>query len=167
MDKMTLNAAQNLAQRLQQLQLRIVLAESCTSGFIAAVLGCIPGISNHLCGSSVVYRDQTKISWLGVEKKVITDHSAVSSQATTAITRGVLLQTPEAQLSLGITVHFGPGAPPAADGLIYLAVCKRDENDLHEVGARQLQLASELRTDRQVEATRLALEFLRDCLNQL
>ena len=61
-------AAAKLAETLEQLgDQKVVFAESCTCGMAAALLGEVPGISNYFCGSQVVYRDLSKIDWLGVD----------------------------------------------------------------------------------------------------
>ena len=116
-------AAQMVADRLKQRGSRIVLAESCTAGLISASLGLVPGISGYLCGSAVVYREQTKVDWLAADPRTLAEHSAVSHPVTEQIASGVLRNTQEADISLGITGHFGPNAPEGMDGLVFVAVC--------------------------------------------
>ena len=43
--------AQSLANCLNQRQVGVVFAESCTAGLVAASLAQVPGISRWLCGS--------------------------------------------------------------------------------------------------------------------
>ena len=57
--------AHDVAACLRSQPRRIVFAESCTGGLVAATLA-IPGISDSLCGSAVVYRLDTKTRWLGI-----------------------------------------------------------------------------------------------------
>src|SRR5688500_6750570 len=96
--------ARRVAEELARRRLRLVLAESCTAGLISATLAKTPGISEWLCGSAVVYRNATKIAWLGVPATVMEDPGSgpVSPQCAEAMARGALDQTPEAQLSLSI-----------------------------------------------------------------
>lgn len=157
-------AAENVAARLKQLDRRIVLAESCTAGLISATLGVIPGISRYLCGSAVVYREQTKIEWLAVNPQTLAEHTAVSQPATESIALGVLDRTKEADISLGITGHFGPNAPAGLDGSVFLAACRRTPTSIQLSDTKRILLTSESRTERQQEATLLALRFLRDVL---
>lgn len=157
-------AAKNVASTLQELDLRIVFAESCTSGLIAASLGLVPGISSHLCGSAVVYREQTKVQWLGVEQSTLDEHSAVSEPTTAEIAQGVLALTKEADLSLGITGHFGPNAPGNLDGAVFVAVYQRAADELRQLATRRFQLETHARADRQREAASRALQFLADVL---
>ena len=60
--------AEQLVRQLEQAGRKLVLAESCTGGLIAAELAKVPGVSNWLCGSAVTYRIPVKIDWLNVNR---------------------------------------------------------------------------------------------------
>ncbi len=117
----------NLYASLRRFEHRIVLAESCTAGLVAAQLGGIPGVSNHLCGSLVVYRNDSKIRWLGIEPATLEDPNIgpVCDVVTLALAESALHRTPEATLSGAITGHLGPGAQEHLDGIVYCAVAVR------------------------------------------
>jgi nicotinamide-nucleotide amidase len=117
---------QEVAGLLAQLELRLVLAESCTGGLVSACLARVPGISEYHCGSAVVYRLDTKTRWLAVEESMLIEIGPVSEPVARAMARGVLDHTPEAHLSASITGHLGPGAPEGQDGLVFVAVAWRD-----------------------------------------
>lgn len=153
-------AAESLAQILNERQVRVVFAESCTAGLAAATLARTPGISRWLCGSAVVYREQTKMDWLGVSQADLEQYSAVSEPVAKAMAEGVLQNTIEAALSAAVTGHLGPDAPEGLDGVIYLAIaCRRDDES---VGTRvwRHQLAASDRQARQEEAAALLLAQL-------
>src|SRR5688572_6217587 len=116
------SAAAEVARLLQSTGRRLVLAESCTGGLVAATLARVPGISEHLCGSAVVYRAATKSAWLGIDPRLLHDPAIgpVSAEVTRELALAVLEQTPEADLSAGVTGHLGPDAPPALDGVVYI-----------------------------------------------
>lgn len=156
--------ATQVAQKLRQTTRMLVLAESCTAGLISATLGRVAGISANFCGSAVVYRDLTKVAWLGVDEKQLAEDSAVSPFATTEIARSVLRTTPEADVSLGITGHLGPDAPESLDGRVFWATYYRsaDSDQITSGSSGSWRLASVTRQDRQAEATRLALSQLLD-----
>ena len=150
---------------LEKQQAKIVLAESCTAGLIAASLGQVPGVSQYLCGSMVVYREQSKISWLDVDPSIIEESTAVSDAATRAIAKGVLEKTDEAAVSLGITGHLGPGSPAELDGQIFVACYKRNGQTIEELNSIQHRLEStSSRSDRQKEAASIALSQLKRSL---
>jgi nicotinamide-nucleotide amidase len=118
-----------LRDALQQADLRLILAESCTAGGVAAELGQIPGISNSLCGSMVIYRNETKAQWLNIPRPWLDDPSLgpVSDRVTRALAQSVLEHTPEATVGAAITGHLGPGAPSGLDGSLYCAAVHRDQ----------------------------------------
>jgi nicotinamide-nucleotide amidase len=121
-------SAARVAALLHASDRRLVLAESCTAGLVAATLARIPGISEHLCGSAVVYRNGTKSAWLGIEPAVLDDPriGPVSAEVTRELAFGVLRTTPEANLSAAVTGHLGPNSPPGLDGVVHVAIAVRD-----------------------------------------
>lgn len=137
-DEALLVVAQELARRLSASGRKLVLAESCTAGLTAAQLARVPGVSANFCGSAVVYRETTKTAWLGVPASNFqNDGPGVVSGATAeAMARGVLAQTPEADIAVAITGHLGPGAPPELDGVTFHGWAIRDG----DVGSRRHQL---------------------------
>ncbi len=153
----TAELANQVVTRLQTLKLRLVLAESCTGGLIAAELAKVPGVSNWLCGSAVTYRSETKIAWLGVDRQLIDRHSAVSTEVAAQMVVGVLRTTPEADVAASITGHFGPQAPAGLDGIVLVAVAFRSDS---EPSVSRHQLATKTRIERQSEAVNLVLEKL-------
>ena len=157
--------ARQLARQLEEKHCRIVLAESCTAGLIAASLGRVPGISRFLCGSAVVYRERTKTAWLGVERERIERATAVSAEVTKEIASGVLRITPEADWAMGITGHLGPDSPPDMDGHIFLACYRRSQEELVSTRCESIVLSATSRSDRQREAAKIAMQFLSDELN--
>lgn len=145
---------------------KIVFAESCTAGLIGASLGAVPGVSQHLCGSAVVYREATKQQWLGVTEETLRASGAVSAGATSEITAGVLRNTPEAEWAMGITGHFGPDCPPEDDGQVYVACCRREGDSIRELCAQDHRLNSISRADRQQESVVFSLHFFVECFER-
>lgn len=115
---------------LRESNRRIVLAESCTGGLASAWFTSVPGASDVFCGSMIVYRNDTKSQWLGLEPQMLADEKigSVSAQASEQLAREVLSRTPEAHLAIGITGHLGPNAPPALNRKIFIAGLFRDGN---------------------------------------
>jgi len=118
-----------VSEQLKAKQMRIVLAESCTSGLLAATLGRIPGISESLCGSAVTYRNATKAGWLGVDRELLDDPkiTAVSDSVARQMAMGVLQLTPEANLAVSVTGHLGPDAPAGQDGIVFVGILQREQ----------------------------------------
>src|SRR3954468_9761129 len=87
--------------------LRIVTAESCTGGLIAALLTEIPGSSDVVDRGFVVYSDQAKSEMLGVPPDLISEHGAVSEAVARAMAQGALALS-DAQLAVAVTGIAGP-----------------------------------------------------------
>lgn len=156
---MKASAATKLAATLKHTNQKVVLAESCTGGRAAALLTLEPGVSAHFCGSAVTYQESVKSAWLGVDAELIEAHTAESSETTLAMAIGILQRTDFADWSVAVTGHFGPGAPPEKDGVIFVATARRLDQS-QDTRWQQFQLTSDSRGDRQLEAAELALEFL-------
>ncbi|MFG0265417.1 MAG: CinA family protein [Rhodopirellula sp. JB055] len=141
--------AAGLVAQLKQSQHRLILAESCTCGAAAAAIGSIPGASQVFCGSAVTYRETTKQAWLGITAADLKQHTAESQAITNAMATSVLERTPDATIAATITGHLGPDAPPAVDGILFIAVLQRG----CELEAQRIVLRSSTRQSRQTEAT--------------
>ncbi|MDZ4684244.1 MAG: nicotinamide-nucleotide amidohydrolase family protein [Planctomycetaceae bacterium] len=174
MDDPAFAAAQLVAQQLGARRMRLVLAESCTGGLVAATLARIPGISGWLCGSAVVYRLDTKQQWLGVPTELFhpPGPGVVSREVAEAMARGVLSRTPEAQVAAAITGHLGPNAPADQDGLIWMCVAmQRDDGPSITTASHclngDLEPPLSLRETRQRTAARCLLALIDEALSRL
>ena len=117
---------QEVAALLSRSRRRIVFAESCTAGLVAASLARLPGISEYLCGSAVVYRLETKSKWLDIPAALLNDPGPVSDVIASLMAERVLALTPEADFAVSITGHLGPNAPNGLDGVVYVGVARRE-----------------------------------------
>ncbi len=147
----------NVLKLLAEQKLRLVLTESCTGGRIAAELVAVPGASAWLCGSAVTYREETKKAWLGVLANSLTRYSAVSEEVAKEMVCGVLAMTPEADLAVAVTGHLGPDAPVEEDGILFIAIAWRGNDDCQ---ITRHQLVTQSRSERQREAAKSALRLL-------
>lgn len=156
---MTLQSiGQEVASLLLERSEKLVLAESCTCGMVASQLGNIPGISNSLCGSAVVYRPDSKRKWLGVPKSILKKYSPESHEVAEKIATGILNKTPEATWSLGIVGHLGPDAPKEKDGVIYLCIARRTNKGKIKIKHEaRYQLQTNPRSKRMQEAVEACL----------
>ncbi len=160
-------AALNLATGLREKGLKIVFAESCTAGLVSATLARIPGISDFLCGSAVVYRLDTKHRWLDIPEAMLQNPGPVSRPVAESMAR-VLMMTPEADVAAAITGHLGPNAPDGMDGLVWMAFARRHSSFIN---TRKIVLSTEcqgtmtMRESRQLEATAALLQFAAENVN--
>lgn len=163
-DDRLLRTAAMVSVRLRQAGRRLVLAESCTGGLAAATLTRIPGISEFFCGSAVVYRNATKSAWLGVPAEELDDPTigAVSPRTAEGMARGVLARTSEADLAAAVTGHLGPDAPDGLDGVIFVGVAHRREEQAVETDVRRhvLERVGQTPEDVRQERQRAAAQYL-------
>ena len=157
--------AQRVAALLSARRWKVATAESCTGGLVAGALTAVPGISNWHCGGVVVYRNETKQALLGISAELLADPGPVSEVVARLMAECVLGIIPEADVSLAITGHLGPNAPPELDGVVWLAVASRNGKKSADVRAQRLVLSPQLdRLARQQRAVAAALGFLANYL---
>ncbi len=126
--------------------LKIVTAESCTGGLIAASLAAVPGASAALERGFVTYSNEAKTEMLGVPAELIKQHGAVSKSVALAMVEGALAHSP-ASIAVAVTGVAGPdgGTPEKPVGLVHIAAARRDGETLHEeqrfgdVGRHEIQ----------------------------
>jgi nicotinamide-nucleotide amidase len=101
--------------------LTLCTAESETGGLVAARLTSIPGASDVFVGSVVAYANEVKEKQLGVPRRVLASHGAVSPEAAEAMARGARERL-GADVAVAVTGIAGPGGGTAEKpvGLVYL-----------------------------------------------
>jgi nicotinamide-nucleotide amidase len=141
-----------LAQLLRERGLRLVTAESCTGGLIAAACTALAGSSDWFERGFVTYSNQAKTEMLGVPAALIAAHGAVSGEVACAMAAGALAHSP-ADLAVAVTGIAGPGGatPGKPVGTVWLALARRGEG---EASAQHLQLGGDRHAVRDQTVTR-------------
>ena len=113
---------------LRRRRWRLVLAESCTGGWVAKLITDIPGSSEWFERGYVVYANAAKSELLGVSADTLARHGAVSVEAVRAMALGALTRS-HAQVALAITGIAGPdgGMPEKPVGTVWFAVASQAE----------------------------------------
>lgn len=156
---------EEIVRLLKHREWRVVFAESCTGGLVSATLARMPGVSEHLCGSAVTYRNRTKQDWLDIPPTLLAEPGPVSGIVARCMAEGVLKMTPEAHVAVSITGHLGPDAPAELDGLVYIGTAHRGDGDAPSTGVGRYHLRSDDRLARQQEAAEHAFNELRSLLS--
>ncbi|MDE2039236.1 MAG: nicotinamide-nucleotide amidohydrolase family protein [Elusimicrobia bacterium] len=101
----------------------LALAESCTGGLAGARLTSVAGSSRYFLGGAVAYADRAKSALLGVPRRLLAEHGAVSKPCALAMARGIK-RVLGADLGLSITGIAGPGGGSRAKptGLVFIAL---------------------------------------------
>jgi nicotinamide-nucleotide amidase len=112
-----------VGRRLAITGFTLSVAESCTGGLIAQRLTSVPGSSTYFTEGLVTYSNESKTRLLGVDKKLIREHGAVSQQVARDMARGVRHRA-KTDFGLAVTGVAGPdgGTEEKPVGLVYIAL---------------------------------------------
>jgi len=141
--------------------LRLVTAESCTGGLVAAALTAVAGSSDVFERGFVTYSNRAKSELLGVPGDLIADVGAVSEPVARAMAEGAL-EAASAHVSVAVTGVAGPGGgtPLKPVGLVHFATARSNGRIEHraerfgDIGRDEVRAASLI----------VALEMLRERL---
>jgi nicotinamide-nucleotide amidase len=99
---------EDLLARARYWGVRIVTAESCTGGMVAAALTDVAGSSEVFERGFVTYSNAAKVDLLGVSEATLATHGAVSEAVAREMAEGALARS-AADLAVSITGIAGPG----------------------------------------------------------
>ncbi|HEY2179602.1 MAG TPA: CinA family protein [Caulobacteraceae bacterium] len=141
--------------------LRLVTAESCTGGLVAAAICSIPGASDVFERGFVAYTNRAKQELLGVSGDMIADLGAVSEPIVRMMAEGALEHS-HAHVAVAVTGVAGPGGgtPMKPVGTVHFATSRANQSVHHRMEMFDL----DSRWDIQIAAVQTALEMLRDRL---
>jgi len=122
-----------LAQRLIDHDLAVATAESLTAGLLSAELTERPGASVYFLGGISCYQDEVKILELGVDPKLIEEHTAVAAEVAIQLAANVrdkfsqvCSRNPEQVLGVSTTGVAGPDQVAGISvGTVYLGIASR------------------------------------------
>jgi nicotinamide-nucleotide amidase len=119
------DAAERVLTSCRKQKLKLVTAESCTGGLVAAALTAIAGSSDVVDRGFVTYSNEAKNEMLGVGWDTLEKHGAVSEPIARAMARGALTHS-MAALSVSVTGVAGPGGGSAEKpvGLVHFAAAR-------------------------------------------
>ena len=119
------DAADRVLQACRKRGLKVVTAESCTGGLVAATLTAIAGSSDVVERAFVTYANEAKREMLGVPWDALLGHGAVSEPVARAMAAGALARS-AADIAVSVTGVAGPGggSPDKPVGLVHLAAVR-------------------------------------------
>ena len=153
---------ERLARALKARDWRLVTAESCTGGLIAAACTALAGSSDWFDRAFITYSNLAKQDMLGVPQALLRDHGAVSEEVAMAMAQGAMERSP-ADVALSVTGIAGPGGavPGKPVGTVWMARVVRGQAPQ----AVLLQLSGD-RTAVRHAAVREALQSLTRCAEE-
>jgi nicotinamide-nucleotide amidase len=125
--------ANQLAGALRTSERRLVTAESCTAGLLAACIAGAPGSSGVLEGSFVTYCSSLKSDALGVSAELIAEKTPYHPEVARQMAAGALDRAPCASLALSVTGVGGPGPHEGKPAdLVYVGAALRGRDPVAE-----------------------------------
>jgi len=122
--------AERLMHRLCDRELTIATAESCTGGMLAALLTDIEGAGHGFERGFVTYTKASKTELLGIEPSLLDHTDAVSEIVARAMAEGALKRS-QADIAIAVTGFAGPSGPGCEEGLVHLALARRNGYSIH------------------------------------
>ncbi|OUC04188.1 damage-inducible protein CinA [Ehrlichia sp. Wisconsin_h] len=149
-----LEKARTCVSKLIESNSKLVIAESCTAGLMSFLFSCIPGASKVLDYSFVVYSNESKTKFLNIDKDLIDEYGAVSSEVSVLMAVGVL-ENSKANISISITGFAGPAVDDEQVGLVYIGYASNIESDYKKCYFNDMS-----RYEVQVSSADAAMDFL-------
>mgnify|MGYP001811936961 FL=1 len=137
---------------------RLISAESCTGGLLAATMTEVAGSSEWFEGAFVTYRLSAKTAMVGVSAEMLASHGAVSEPVARAMAEGALANS-DADIAVSITGIAGPdgGDVVSPVGTVWLGWAIREDSAIRCVQTAEHHLSG-IRQAVRVQAVRVALE---------
>ena len=154
--------AEELIAKLSECNYTITTAESCTGGLLAAALIHVAGASKVYCSGQITYSNEAKRKFLGVKKKTLQEHGAVSKQTVKQMAKGAA-KLNHANVAISVSGIAGPdgGTAEKPVGLVYIGCCVNGK-----VKTKKCQFFGN-RLEIRKQAVTEALQLAKDCLEQL
>lgn len=123
--------AVRVAERLQGAGRSLVVAESCTGGWVAKACTDLPGSSRWFLGGVVTYSDDLKLGLLGVSADALRQQGAVSQAVVRDMAVGALERL-GGDVSVAVSGIAGPdgGVPGKPVGTVWFAWAVRHADQL-------------------------------------
>lgn len=146
-----------LVRTYEALGRKIVTAESCTGGLVAALLTAIPGSSAVVERGFVTYSNAAKSEAIGVPADLVRAHGAVSEPVARTMAEGALRHS-HADVAVSITGIAGPGGGSAEKpvGLVWFGLAQAGR----PTQTRECRFDDTGRTGIRLAAVTVALELL-------
>ncbi|MFT9399107.1 CinA family protein [Acetobacter sp.] len=127
METSLLSQSAEILGLLRSYHVKLVTAESCTGGLLAALLTHHAGSSDVTEGGLVTYSNELKMSVLGVRASTLSDYGAVSAETVKEMVSGALGVALEASIAISISGIAGPsgGSEEKPVGLVWFGIMKR------------------------------------------
>lgn len=111
-----------VVELLRSSRATVAVAESCTGGLVSGRFTDVPGSSDYFLGGVVAYSNEAKVSLAGVDRRLIEQHGAVSTEVARALAFGARSRF-SAQVGIGVTGVAGPGGGSEEKPVGFVCFC--------------------------------------------
>lgn len=120
---------ESVAGRLHERGRKLVVAESCTGGWIAKACTDLPGSSQWFKGGVVAYDNEMKATWLAVHRGTLASEGAVSQATVREMAVGALGRL-GGDIAVAVSGIAGPdgGTPGKPVGSVWFAWAVRSDD---------------------------------------
>ncbi len=157
-EPLAIDLARQSGQALADKGWRLISAESCTGGLLAATVTEIAGSSDWFEGAFVTYRLSAKTAMVGVSTELLDQHGAVSEPVARAMAEGALARS-NADIAVSITGVAGPGGGDVVSpvGTVWFGWAVRENAAIRCVQTAEHRLSGTRQAVR-LQAVRIGLE---------
>jgi nicotinamide-nucleotide amidase len=150
----------SLLDSLKKAKAKLVTAESCTGGLVAAAITDFSGVSSVYERGFITYSNEAKTEELGVPAELIEKYGAVSPEVAKSMAEGAISNS-RGNISVAITGIAGPtgGSAEKPVGLVYIATSYNGNTNSQEFSF------TGSRDDIRQEAVAKAIELLEAALS--
>jgi len=154
---------EELGQILQENNLTIATAESCTGGLVSSRLTDVSGSSDYIKLNFVTYANEAKNSVLGVSWDILNNYGAVSEECAQAMADGLQKAT-SCDVALCTTGIAGPtgGTATKPVGLMYCSVKYKNIVSIKEIRKPENTPRITMKQLFADEALKFAISILKD-----
>lgn len=147
---------------LQQHDMTLAVAESCTGGLFTGRLVNVSGVSNVLKEGFITYSNEAKMKYLGIREETLKEFGAVSEQTAREMAIGAA-NTADSDTAIAITGIAGPegGTEDKPVGLVFIS-CNVKGN----VTVKEYRMKGNRQIIRE-QSVIYALDLLRRCILEL
>lgn len=158
----TKELAERTLGRLNDADLRLATAESCTAGLLAAVLTNVEGCGHVFDRGFVTYELRAKCDMLGLPEAIVEDNAAVNPEVAQAMAEAAL-QRSIADLAIGITGFAGVCKDDQEEGLVFIGVAAKGR----ETKVREEHYGAKGRDEIRRAALHTVFEMMDEALDDL
>lgn len=150
-----------LATFLKKYNLKLTTTESCTGGLLAGTFMNVSGASMVYDEGYITYANKAKEKLLGVKKKTLKEHGAVSKQTAKQMAKGAA-KAAGADVAISVTGIAGPdgGTEEKPVGLVYIGCYVNRKTRVRKC------MFSGNREEIRGQSVQAAMEFAIECIQK-